>query len=222
VALPQANGGGDATTVEAVAVDSAGRVHLVFQRFGRYKLEYASDAGGQWSFEVLEPRWGRSTDTPDTAYGTAKMIPQRRVSLSVEGEGRAHVAYCRAPGFQTAHATNAEGAWKRTLLDPAVATGQNPLLRAGPNGKMHLLYLNASKGDLKYASDRAGTWARQTIDTQDTAGLASTLAVAPDGTLHAIYTRTGVKANHALMDAPLRHAVGIPCAGGASAGRKTR
>ena len=113
-----------------VKVDASGAVHVAYVDTG---MRYATNAGGSWTMEDLDPaRRG--------AFG-----------LAVDGTGRPHVIY--AAGGRTYYAVRNAGAWRIEDVD-ASSTSNDPAIRTDGIGRAHLLYSLDGSGDsrLMYAA----------------------------------------------------------------------
>ncbi|MBI5501892.1 MAG: hypothetical protein HY907_16735 [Deltaproteobacteria bacterium] len=113
-----------------VKVDSSGTVHLAYIDSG---MRYATNAGGSWAVEDLDP----------TRRGTH--------ALAVDGTGRPHVVF--AADGRTFYAVRGSGGWRIDDVD-ASSTSNEPVIRTDGIGRAHLLYSLDGSGDsrLMYAA----------------------------------------------------------------------
>ena len=131
---------GDAS---AVAVDSAGTIHLVYNYLPDYQdnhmqLYYARDNGGEWEKVVLDEGYFVGAD----------------LDIALDHEDQAHIVYYNGDESALIYATNASGEWTWAVIDSAGDVGAYPSLALDDSGLAHVGY--AGEEALWYAVFPAG------------------------------------------------------------------
>lgn len=131
----------------SLAVDTSGRVHIVYINYITSQLNYAQNVSGTWTIETIE-----SGDN----YFSELSAP----SLSLDATGNAHVSYyaCHSPiNYPCAYgelryASNASGTWHIATLDTGVPRYDTDIA-LDSQGKAHISYNMYYEG-LRYATNK--------------------------------------------------------------------
>ena len=206
VPLPGTPTGGNRLAPRSLAVGADGSTHVLFQRNGQRTLEYATNADGAWSFDVVEALMVDRPRSYDESFHGPVRIP-----LVTDAMERAHVAYRLRPSMKLAYATNRSGTWQRTVVDHGSPISLDLNLRLAPDDTPWLAYQYVATGDLALATPIDGAWKTVVVDALDTAGSERALASGPDGREHVVYTRFGWGAFPYYDLHAVQHAVSIPC-----------
>lgn len=188
----------------AIAVDAAGRAHIVFWDMASSTVRYALQSGGGWQVETVGGMTGNEQDFS--------------VSLALDSLGRPHIVYANS-GLQYAYRDGS--GWHSELVDAntinhpslALTTAGAPLITAwgagqqfayhdaggwhvetvdpdgngyssiavDGNGLVHISYRGAYPGfALRHATRAAGGWQVETASNQPALG--TSIALRSDGT----------------------------------------
>jgi hypothetical protein len=162
----------DAIARHAIAVDGDGNVHTLHYREEPYTLVHATNATGEWTFEIIDEP-GEPAANPD---------------LVADAAGALHGAYHDAVGGGLRYATDASGGWTTEAVDPPVALAADIALAVDDGGFVHIVYYDGTDSDVKYATNLNGDWQTFTIDAAGSVGLDLDIALDTQGAVHAFYT----------------------------------
>jgi len=165
-----------------LALDSQDNVHIAY-RGGVYpnqQLRYAHNTSGNWASTTLDSISGFNSLEGHHQTG-------RWISLDVEANGTAHIAY-EGSRSETGlrYATNQGGMWSFSTVDPD--NMQQLSLAVDSNGKAHIIYSDYY-GQLKYAHNTAGGWLVEQVETEVRSYYPS-LALDSAGKVHIVYFNT--------------------------------
>ncbi len=132
----------------SLALDASDKVHVAYRAS---EIRYASNASGAWVIDVVDAanlgcQWGL-----------------RALSLGVEGNGTAHLAYAgAAPDYGLQYATNRSGAWSYS----AIAAGQigGLSLAVDANGTAHAVFVDDEQRIHHARRESSGAWTVELID----------------------------------------------------------
>ena len=151
----------------SLALDTAGRVHLVYDDDG--DLLYANNIAGFWTTEIVG-----SVNTDKAA------------AVAVDLSNAAHIAYYYYPTGALRYVSNATGSWSTQTVDDHA--GHYVAIAVDAKGWAHLSYYDAINRDLKYATNASGMWVTQTIDSSGDVGTSTAIALDAAGKVHISYT----------------------------------
>ncbi|MCK4833870.1 MAG: fibronectin type III domain-containing protein [Gammaproteobacteria bacterium] len=166
-----------------LALDSQDKVHLAYRDrdfASSYNLKYVSNKSGNWVSTTID-RIG--SFGPPEGY----LQSGRWISLDVEADGAAHIAYegsLTEPGLR--YATNQGGTWSITTVDPG--NNQQLSLALDVNGKAHIIYTDYL-GQLRYAQNTSGAWLVEQVGN-DVKSYFPSIALDTAGNAHIIYFNT--------------------------------
>ncbi len=156
----------------ALAVDSAGTVHIVYYDAGDAVLRHAARDGDGWTVEVVD-------DDGDVG---------RHASLALDSDDQLHVAYRDATGDAIRYAHGTTGDWSTALVDDdGRPGGWCTGIDVGSDGAVHLSYYADDEGDLRHATNASGSWEVTPIDIAGDVGRYSSIAVDLHGEIHIAY-----------------------------------
>ena len=118
--------------------DAQGALHIVFARYQKPGLWYATNATGAWVTKKISTTSG----LPKVAIDTA---------------GHLYIAYDSGAGIRLL--TNWSGTWAGTALTTA-STDRYPAIAVDALGEVHVAY---GEGELIYLTNRRGYWVRRTL-----------------------------------------------------------
>lgn len=153
-----------AGTVNDVAYDSTGTLHVAFYDPSTKQLKYASrSAGGDWS--------GVITVDPTSGVGS-------HLSLALDSKGNPSVAYLDAVNKDLKYARKSGSSFVVTKVDASGATGYHPSLAFNAANKPLISYYDASRMDLRLAT-LSTKWTLKSLDSAGKTGLFTSLARNP-------------------------------------------
>jgi len=140
----------------AMALDSAGYMHVVYQVSGAYyAVNYATNKSGTWQRTTLASAMYASTTTP---YEYAK--------IAVDSKDHVHVALFDGDGA-VHHLTNGSGTWTDTTLLPASGGIQGSVSLALDELDHAHIAVKKLYGDIWYATNQSGLWKVETVIPAD-------------------------------------------------------
>jgi len=155
----------------AIAVDSAGKVHVVCNATSQ--IVYVTNASGSWTQESID------------TMGVIGYFPI--AAIAVGPAGVVHVAYLDDTNFDLKHAVRTGGVWQLESVDAAGDVGLTPSIALGPSGAVHICYQDITNQALKHATNASGSWILETVDSSGNVGVCSSAAVDASGALHVSY-----------------------------------
>jgi len=168
----------------SIALDSSDHVYIAYQSafgLGRYatgRVLVLTNASGSWNSvfeEEIAPDW--------YAYSATASV-----SLLINVDASAHVAYLDYSNRQLKHATNKSGSWVSEIVDSNVLPKTLWMAHDGAS-HLHLIY-NGKLGAVTatYATNASSVWVNQSIGS-DAAEYATSPAIAVDpyGNTHVAY-----------------------------------
>jgi hypothetical protein len=163
----------DGWCTASLALDDGDHAHIAyFASSPSPRLRHTTNASGAWV-------------GTDIAAADAGCSVGESVSLAIDGNGAAHVAFGGpAPEYGLRYATNRGGSWTTSVLDDVYIL--SVAIAVDSNDKVHLVYSN-NASELKYASDVTGTWTSEVLEDEGSPNHAS-LALDPAGRVHVSYT----------------------------------
>ena len=162
----------------SLAVDSHGVGHACYTAWvtgSTFALEYATNAGGSWSFSAF----GSVTGDPGCI-------------LTLDRSDNAHVVVFGSGGLQ--YLNNVGGSW--SAIQTVDATQTNLIdgevdLKVDRSGHAHVGYVDHANSLLRYGTNSSGTWTTSTVASTD--GYAVVLEVDGTGAPHLLYANgTGI------------------------------
>jgi hypothetical protein len=151
-------------TVNDIAYDPAGRLHVAFYDAKTKRLRYASrSAGGDWSAVI----------TVDSASGVGSQL-----SLALDSKGNPSIAYLDAANKDLKYARKSGASFVVTKVDSSGATGYHPSLAFNAVNKPLIAYYDAGRMDLRLAT-LSTKWTTKTLDSTGKTGLFTSLARNP-------------------------------------------
>jgi hypothetical protein len=194
----------------SLALDPAGKVHIVYPNEADTAIRYATNASGGWQFAQLLAV--ASNMTPRIAYAggqchvlasgkyirgtygsftseTIAGLPDGAGDIAVDTAGKVHVVAYPAALIDIGtlvHKSGSFGSWSAGFSDTGWYTSQT--LGAGADGKMHLAAnLN---GDLVHVVISGATSTRSTVDAGNNVGTGVRFAFDAAGSMHLVYGDT--------------------------------
>ncbi len=150
-----------------LAIDSSGRVHIVYQDELRGDLHYALKNGALWSYELVD-----STD-----------VVGKGCRLALDAAGTPYVAYFDWSNTLVRVAVRSGGGW---IVERTGLAGGEPSIALDPAGSPHFAYYRAD-GHLGYGTRTAGIWTAEVVDSSNFNGLGCDLAFDGDGNPYIAY-----------------------------------
>ncbi|CAN5738368.1 hypothetical protein BH23CHL8_BH23CHL8_29100 [soil metagenome] len=204
--LPFQNGASYDT--ESIAVDTAGKVHVLVARrtSSGHKMVYVTNRSGSWvSSRLAAAIWSSAhlqvlNGKLHIAYSTGSGVFYRTNAsgrwvntkigttgwvrdFALDSRGKAHVAWERSEPSRLYYTTNRSGNWvRRTISEHPYDLG----LRFAVDGdlKVHLAWTRASSAiHIRYATNRSGTWS---ASARVAAGANVGLTVSGRGKVHIV------------------------------------
>ncbi|HEV8290511.1 MAG TPA: S8 family serine peptidase [Tepidisphaeraceae bacterium] len=149
-------------SVNDIAVDSGGRLHLVFYDTHSHNLEYVTrSASGIWSDVKVVDK-------------SATSVPY--VSLALDHKGQPGIAYYDANNADLKYAHLSGATFSVTRIDARGAVGEFPSLAFSSANKPAISYYSRSGGNLKLAMMGKTKWSVSTIDSAGNVGRYTSLA----------------------------------------------
>lgn len=153
----------------ALALDSHGRLNVVYYDQAKADLIYALRQGARWITSTV-------VSTGDVG---------RYPDLLMAPAGELHASYFDQTSWQARHATLMNGVWQTEAV--AGDGGHFSSLGSGPLGQLRLAYLDYVHSNIMYARRTADGWRSEVVD-KDGGGFIS-LAVDGAGNPHLAYAR---------------------------------
>jgi len=165
----------------SMALDSAGRPHIVSDEQDVWLHYYVFD-GSACSHEMIaEGEWAHSIDETVGPYAT----------IAMDGADAPHVAYLA--GIELMYAHRDGGDWVSESVDSASVDLDTSFifdmkaylgLAVGPQGKVHIVYRNRNADSLRYAHQTQTGWETEEADTSPDVGWFASLALDQAGNVH--------------------------------------
>ncbi|NLX46554.1 MAG: hypothetical protein GXY70_00045 [Euryarchaeota archaeon] len=184
---------GDVAARLSMDIDDGRNVHISYlERANETNkvgyLKYATNAGGNWTTEVL---------------AQIAVSYSQTSSLKVDPAGNVHIFFYN--GTDDAqdlwYATNSGGSWQVSLFEECMIdyyyVGTENSLFIDANGDMHLTYRRAhrfgadQRSDVVYANNVGGTWTFDIAASGRLFGQGTSLAVDADGKAHVAFREMG-------------------------------
>lgn len=168
----------------AIAVDSAGHVHICFCGYsaGVYTdVFYLTNASGTWIRQAV------STNVrPDSC------------NIAMDSNNRAHISFRSGLNGDLRYATNSSGSWSVSTVD--TGCGYYHSLVMASNNRVHISYDKYSgtpnEYALRYATNATGSWVTQLVDDGQagctgtcSAGVFSTIGLDSNGRIHIVHLK---------------------------------
>ncbi len=176
--------GATTTNESALAVDAAGKMHVVFPADDRLASE------GSWS-----DLWHRSFPSAVPAEKVASGFPDahtgRQPAVAIDAaDGTIHVSYYDANATSLQHAwRGADSVWHSETVDDDGDVGGFSAIALDASGHPHITYaVGGVPGGLKYAAWDGLAWHTESLANADI-DLASDLAVDAEGRVHVLVAR---------------------------------
>ncbi|MEZ5542340.1 MAG: hypothetical protein R3F42_09870 [Pseudomonadota bacterium] len=118
----------------AVAVDSAGIVHIAYTR--QFSVMHAWNPPAGWQYEQVD---------------SFSWIGGDRVGIALDMADRVHIAYQDQNG-DLKYATNVSGVWERSYIDAVGEVGGNPGIAVDPAGRVSIVYTDQTNHTVKLAT----------------------------------------------------------------------
>src|SRR5262249_55608319 len=126
----------------------------------RQSLSYARREAGNWALNDIEKE--------------ATNFAGEYVSIVVDADKVAHVAYWSLGGLKYAKLSGAPATWTIEPVEAGSGIGLYPSLRIDLSGQPQMVYYDSGKGDLKHATHTGQGWKLRTADAGgDVGGYAS-------------------------------------------------
>lgn len=113
--------------------------------------------------------------SPDAIWWTREPVAYFAISpsLGIDSEGNLHLAYQDrfefrektewSYNYKLLYMTNADGSWRREVVDDDGDVGYAPSLVVDKNDNIHIAYAGSDVAAVKYASNRSGTWVCEAV-----------------------------------------------------------
>src|SRR5262249_23027481 len=142
-------------TFPALAVDSAGHPHMVYNNVYENGLHYATYDGAKWHTQIVD---GAHTD-----YS---------LGLALDRADRPHISYYLYHQPDGTYATQLKYAyfdgkeWFIQTADPRERTGKYNSIAVDSSGKPYIAYTDVKSGDLECAVRNGDSWERRTAESR--------------------------------------------------------
>lgn len=171
-----------------LAFDADRNPRVLYQDVSLGALRYAYRDSDQWILETIPGGDG---------HGEA--------SLTLDGSGRAHVAYRRQTGIGSAellYACRTQSGWSYEIVDAEGWVGSWNSIALDDRGTIHIAYFSGYPDyDLRFATKINGVWSKELVDSDDATGYGASMAVAADGAICIAY---GVSVSQDIDQSGLR------------------
>jgi hypothetical protein len=165
----------------AIAVDKNNKAHICFYEGSgeSYSIKYITNVSGSWPVTNIDG-WGGGIGGGE------------QVSIAVDQNISAHVAYYNHDNDNVKYATKASGSWVSTIVgEVGVDYGVHDMSLALDNGgRAHISYISwpyaGSTIALKYVTNKKGAWQAQMVESDGTE-YRSSIAISPDQRVHIGY-----------------------------------
>src|SRR5439155_23400811 len=161
----------------AIAVDSAGVVHVTYSVLDTYKLMHAKRIAGSWINETAVP----------ASVGSAIYS-----AVAVDSKGVAHATYTRSPQ-RVGYATNEGGVWTAGWLIQDGISNQRVPIALDDQDRVHIAYSGCANGcdpaRIIHSVRERGSWTREVVATRDVRDFFDFVALALDsgGVPHIVF-----------------------------------
>lgn len=159
----------------SIALDASDNVHISYIEEGSGQVNYATNASGLWSSQIVSGSLGGSF-----------------ASIFVDSSGNVHISY--KAGVDVKYATNASGIWVVETVDSGTIDitglfGENTSIVIDSSDNASIVYFYDTNSSLKYATNASGSWVSETVDDgfNAFAGQHNTLAIDSLGNMHISY-----------------------------------
>jgi len=154
-----------------LARDASGDLHVCYYKYPGGGLEYATDAGGAWTSENLDPEGNGFSDC----------------AIGVNDAGVVRIVYSNDEGLQVID--NEDGSWHRRLLWQLGGTDQSLGSAVDADGALHIAYVRYEPDQIIYATDQTGEWVFETAAAIDPHFSSEGVSLALDfyGAVHLAY-----------------------------------
>ncbi len=183
----------------ALALDQAGRPHMVYFDTGPRSLVYGRRDAASWRWQTVD----RTADVGQ--HATAARTP----------EGALAVAYYEAGHGDLRLAWRSSAGWQVETVDAAGDVGRYAALAFTAGALPRISYYDAANGDLKVARRGPNRWAVETVDSEGDVGQFTSLALdGLDQPLVAYYDATQGDLKLARRDSAGRWTIDVVAAEG--------
>lgn len=163
----------------SVALDAANKTHIAY--YTPTSLRYATNSSGAWTNVVVED-FGFQVNCGERTGGS--------LSLGVDADGAAHIAYQRRYTTSISYATNRGGLWTVSYLSLPVDGFTGLSLAVDPSRAVHIVYSGTYPSALMYAHNVSGAWTVEAIQSLG-ASSSPSLSLDADGKAHVSYHSLG-------------------------------
>ena len=161
----------------AIAVDSAGVVHVTYSVLDTYKLMHAKRIAGSWINETAVP----------ASAGSAIYS-----AVAVDSKGVVHATYTRSPQ-RVGYATNEGGVWTAGWLIQDGISNQRVPIALDDQDRVHIAYSGCANGcdpaRIIHSVRERGSWTREVVATRGVRDFFDFVALALDsgGVPHIVF-----------------------------------
>ncbi len=152
---------GDLAQESAMAIDSAGTMHVAFTN-PRYGIKYGRRIGGIWRFTLVDP----------------SIADAQSPALAVDADGWPTIAYFDATAHVLRVSRGGPQGWRHEVVDADGYVGRNPSLALDASGRPHIAYWDQTHYNVKYAR-WDGSWHTEALPTLNSS--MQQMAIAIDG-----------------------------------------
>lgn len=160
----------------ALALDSAGNVHISYYDTCDMKAQYATNASGSWTIV-----------TADASGATWSAVVPVASDIAIDSADKVHISYYDYVNKALRYVTNISGAWVAVTVDSSPNAGASNSIAIDATGKVHISYSDGTYGDLKYATNASGGWELYDLDNIGSVGAYASMIIDPADKVHISY-----------------------------------
>ena len=160
----------------SLAIDDFGNAHIAYRNYDDSTLKYATNAEGFWNITTVDTEVSVDSDS--------------EISLALDSNNKVHISYMSYYGSEDenlAYATNAEGSWTTTVVDPTPYTGYYNDIFVDSDDNVHIAYQEFDTQHLRYANNTGGTWIYEDVDLGLETGMYCAIVVDDYGIIHIVH-----------------------------------